>query len=148
MPRVAVLLHCEPQVRQELERLSRSRTDEARLVERAQIILACLSGKRNDEVAREHNTQPGTVGVWRKRFAAKGLAGLYDKARPGKPPKYKASELNWKNHRHQAWRHGMAAPWLKNWLSRMMPSGAYCVKKVSSFDVTVHGALVQILNSR
>ena len=93
MPRVAVLLHCEPQVRQELERLSRSRTDEARLVERAQIILACLSGKRNDEVAHEYNTQPGTVGVWRKRFASNGLAGLYDKARPGKPPKYNAEEL-------------------------------------------------------
>lgn len=93
MPRVAVMLHCEAQVRRELERLSRSRTDEARLVDRAQIILACLSGKRNDEVAREHNTLPGTVGVWRKRFAATGLAGLYDKARSGKPPKYNSAEL-------------------------------------------------------
>jgi transposase len=93
MPRVATLLHCEPQVRQELERLSRSRTEEARLVERAQIILACLSGKRNDEVASERNTLPGTVGVWRKRFAEHGLAGLHDKARPGKPPKYQAAEL-------------------------------------------------------
>jgi hypothetical protein len=34
MPRVAVPLKCEPKVMQELERLSRSRTEEARLVER------------------------------------------------------------------------------------------------------------------
>lgn len=93
MPRVAVPLKCEPKVLQELERLSRSRTEEARLVERAQIILDCLSGKRNDEIAAEHNTQPGTVGVWRKRFAAEGLAGLRDKERSGKPPKYPAAEL-------------------------------------------------------
>lgn len=93
MPRVAVALHCEPTVLRELERLSRSRTDEARLVERAQIILACLSGKRNDEVAAEHGTQAGTVGTWRKRFAAEGLAGLYDKPRSGKPAKYAAAEL-------------------------------------------------------
>ena len=93
MPRVAVSLKCEPKVIKELERLSRSRTEEARLVERAQIILACLSGKRNNEIAAEHNTQPGTVGVWRKRFAAEGLAGLRDKDRSGKPPKYPAVEL-------------------------------------------------------
>lgn len=93
MPRVAVLVHCEPAVQRELERLSRSRSEEARLVERAQIILACLSGKRNDEVAAEFDTQPGTVGTWRKRFAVQGIAGLYDKPRSGKPPKYPATEL-------------------------------------------------------
>lgn len=93
MPRVAIPLKCEPKVMQELERLSRSRTDEARLVERAKIILACLSGKQNDVIAVEHKTQPMTVGVWRKRFAAEGLAGLRDKPRPGKPPKYQAAEL-------------------------------------------------------
>jgi transposase len=93
MPRVATPLVCETKVMQELERLSRSRTEEARLVERAKIILACLSGKRNDEIAVEHKTQPATVGVWRKRFAAEGLAGLHDKERSGKPPTYPAAEL-------------------------------------------------------
>jgi transposase len=93
MPRVAIPLKCEPKVMQELERLSRSRTEEARLVERAKIILACLSGKQNDVIAAEHKTQPGTVGVWRKRFAAEGLIGLHDKERSGKPPTYQATEL-------------------------------------------------------
>jgi len=34
-----------------------------------------------------------TVGIWRKRFASQGLAGLYDKPRSGKPVKYQAAEL-------------------------------------------------------
>lgn len=93
MPRVATPLHCEPDILRELERLSRSRTAEARIVERAQIVLACLSGKRNDEVADERGTLPGTVAVWRKRFAEQGIAGLRDKVRSGKPPKYPATEL-------------------------------------------------------
>jgi transposase len=72
----------------ELKRLGKSRTDEARLVERARIILGCLAGKRNDTVAEELGVRANTVGVWRKRFADKGLAGLSDCARPGKPPTY------------------------------------------------------------
>ena len=93
MPRVAIPLCCEPEVLRELERLSRSRADDARLVERARIILACLSGKRNNEVAAECGTYPRAVGIWRKRFTAQGLAGLHDKPRPGKPLKYAPVEL-------------------------------------------------------
>lgn len=93
MPRVAVSLTCEPKVVQELERISRSRTEEIRLVERAKIILCCMSGKRNDEVAAEFDTQSMTVGMWRRRFAANGLSGLYDKPRSGKPAKYPVAEL-------------------------------------------------------
>lgn len=51
MGRVAVVLSCTAQVQRELVRLSRSRTEEARLVERAKVVLGCLAGKRNDEVA-------------------------------------------------------------------------------------------------
>lgn len=93
MARVAIPLSCEPEVRSELERLSRSRTDEMRLVERAKIVLACLAGKRNDEVAAELHVQPATVANWRRRFAAQGLSGLHDQPRSGKPPKYQAAEL-------------------------------------------------------
>jgi hypothetical protein len=68
--------------------LARSRSEEARLVERAKIILACLGGKRNDEVSREVGVRPNTVGLWRKRFAVGGMAGLRDQPRPGKKPRY------------------------------------------------------------
>lgn len=90
MSRTAVALSCAPEVMNELVRLSKSRTDEARLVERARMVLGCLSGKRNDEVAAQLGVRAGTVGAWRKRFAQEGLAGLSDRPRPGKPPTYPA----------------------------------------------------------
>ena len=88
MARVAVALSCAPAVMAELRHLSRSRSGEVRLAERARMVLACLQGKRNDEVARELGVRPNTVGLWRQRFAARGLAGLHDEPRSGKPAKY------------------------------------------------------------
>lgn len=88
MARVAVVLSCTAKDRTELERLSRSRSGEVRLAERARIILSCLQGKQNDEVAREVGMRPNTVGQWRQRFAAHGVLGLRDKPRSGKPAKY------------------------------------------------------------
>ena len=90
MARVAIALSCTAEQRAELMTLARSRTEEARLVERAKIVLACLEGKRNDAVGRELGVRPNTVGLWRKRFAAAGVAGLRDRVRPGKTPKYGA----------------------------------------------------------
>ena len=90
MSRTAVAVSCAPEVMSELVRLSKSRTDEARMVERARIVLGCLAGKRNDEIAAQLGVRTGTVGTWRKRFAKEGLAGLSDRARPGKPPLYPA----------------------------------------------------------
>ena len=90
MARVAIALSCTAEQRAELMALARSRTEEARLVERAKIVLACLEGQRNDAVGRELGVRPNTVGLWRKRFAAAGLAGLRDRVRPGKTPKYGA----------------------------------------------------------
>ena len=58
------------------------------MAERARIVLACLGGKRNDKVASEIGVRPNTVGQWRRRFAERGLAGLRDQPRPGKPAKY------------------------------------------------------------
>ncbi len=86
MSRAAVQLSCTAEVMQELTRLSKSRTDETRLVERAKIVLRCLAGERNDEVAAKLGIRPGTVGSWRQRFAVHGLAGLKDRPRSGKPP--------------------------------------------------------------
>jgi transposase len=88
MARVAVALSCTAEVVSELERLSRSRSGEVRIAERARIVLACLKGQRNDEVAREIGVRPNTVGVWRRRFAERGIGGLGDQPRPGAPAKY------------------------------------------------------------
>ena len=58
------------------------------MAERALIVLACVRGKRNDEVASEMGLRPNTVGQWRRRFAESGIAGLRDAPRSGKPRKY------------------------------------------------------------
>jgi len=101
----------------ELERLSRSRSGEVRMAERARIVLACLQGKRNDEVASEIGVRPNTVGQWRRRFAASGMAGLRDALRSGKPAKYGVElrdrilvQLE-RCRRLRAWRVGTVARW-------------------------------------
>ena len=88
MSRHAPRLECTEEVLTHLTALSKSRTEEARQVERARIILACLQGKENQQVAREVGTSIPTVSKWRRRFAQHGVEGLRDGPRSGKPPTY------------------------------------------------------------
>lgn len=94
MARHAPAIGCVPEDRQELERLAGSRTEPKQMVERAQIILGCLAGKRVKEVAHACRTRPNTVIKWRQRFAQHGLAGLHDAPRPGAKPVYGADFRN------------------------------------------------------
>jgi len=91
MPRNAPALSCSPEVKARLVSTSKSRTEEARAVERARIILACLEGKEIQQVAHELNTSIPTVSKWRRRFLQRGLEGLRDRPRSGKPPRYGAA---------------------------------------------------------
>ena len=93
MARVAASVTCSDPDRKELERLSASRTEQARLVERAKIVLGCLAGERNDQIASRMKLQSNTVATWRKRFTQGGIKALGDRARSGKPPTYVASDL-------------------------------------------------------
>jgi hypothetical protein len=54
---------------------------------RSRIILRCGQSDRptNEAVAQELDCDPGTVGKWRTRFAAKRLDGLADLPRSGAP---------------------------------------------------------------
>src|SRR5450432_1226976 len=88
MPRHAPALECSVEIKAKLLSTSKSRTEEARAVERARIILACLEGKEIQQVARELSTSIPTVTKWRRRFSEQGLEGLRDRPRPGKPPQY------------------------------------------------------------
>lgn len=87
MSRVARWVTCSDEDRSQLERLSLSRTEQARLVERARIVLGCLEGERNDQIAARMHLQVATVALWRKRFLDGGIAALGDLP-PGKPPTY------------------------------------------------------------
>jgi transposase len=71
-----------------LQRWSRSRSIEARLVERARIILLAAEGRVNKDIAGELGVTRATVGRWRHRFADHGIAGIEkDAPRGGRPPK-------------------------------------------------------------
>src|ERR1700704_5835697 len=94
MPRHAPALECSAEDAAKLATLSKSRTEEARTVERARIILACLEGKEIQQVARELGVSVPTVSKWRKRFAWWGLRGLTDRPRPGKRVTYDAAFRN------------------------------------------------------
>ena len=88
MPRHAPKLECSEEDRANLLTIAKNRTADARDVERAKIILACLEGKQIQQVARELGVSLPTVAKWRQRFALWGLRGLQDQLRPGKPIKY------------------------------------------------------------
>src|SRR4030043_1128145 len=94
MPKKVSILNCSEDDRKILEQWSRSRTQEARLVERARIILKCLDGDSVMEIARSLKIRPNTVIDWRRRFEKEGIVGLYDRQRSGKPPVYNADFRN------------------------------------------------------
>jgi transposase len=94
MPRRAPELECSAEDKASLVDITKSRIEQARSVERARIILACLEGKEIQQVARELGVSIPTVSKWRKRFALWGLRGLRDEPRPGKPVTYDAAFRN------------------------------------------------------
>ncbi|MFB7067397.1 IS630 family transposase, partial [Streptomyces sp. NPDC056300] len=67
------------------ELVCRAGSSDRRLAERARIILACADGMSNAAVGRLADVQAKTVGKWRRKFAAEGLAGLQDAGRIGRP---------------------------------------------------------------
>lgn len=69
----------------ELERLARQARQSRPVAFRARIILDCASGRSNAAVAARLHTTGFTVGFWRNRFIAEGIAGLGDEPRPGAP---------------------------------------------------------------
>jgi transposase len=74
--------------RVELERLARSRTEEARLVVRAKIVLGLAAGERPYRVAERVGVGRAAAYEWLHRFNAEGLKGLTDHPRPGRPHTY------------------------------------------------------------
>ncbi len=68
-----------------LERIVRAATSQARMVERARIVLAAGEGLSAAEIGRRVGCSTNTAEKWRARFERDGLAGLRDLPRPGKP---------------------------------------------------------------
>ena len=71
--------------REELERLTRSSSVRAGLAQRARIVLLAADGLANTRIAELVGVSRPTVIGWRSRYARRGLAGLDDEARSGRP---------------------------------------------------------------
>ncbi len=71
--------------RRELERRVRAKGAPAREVERARIVLLAAEGVPGKQIAAIVGCAEPTVVTWRRRYAERGLAGLADEPRPGKP---------------------------------------------------------------
>lgn len=72
----------------ELQRLSRSRTEAARRVERAQILLALATQERVAAIAEKYRRCEAAIYHHLHRFNAIGLAALDDAPRQGRPLTY------------------------------------------------------------
>jgi transposase len=68
--------------------MTRAGTTEQRAALRARIILRAAEGVANVAIAGELGVSVPTVGLWRTRFRERGLAGLADGPRSGRPAVY------------------------------------------------------------
>jgi transposase len=78
--------------REILGQMARARTLGAGLVRRAQIILHALEGLKAPEIGARMDLGGVTVRHWLKRFNARGLQGLEEDVRTGRPPTYSAEQ--------------------------------------------------------
>jgi Homeodomain-like domain len=74
--------------RQVLEALAGSRKAEARMRDRAKIVLLASAGMASRAIAREVGCTPGTASKWRVRYASQRMAGLSETGDRGNVPKY------------------------------------------------------------
>ena len=88
MPRKAKIVECDIKTHRELMRIANSQSEEHRIVKRAKMVLGCVEGKPIKDLASELNEHEEMIIKWRDRFMNKGLQGLKDAPRSGKPPKY------------------------------------------------------------
>lgn len=75
-----------------VERLAASRKAEARLVERARMVLAVLAGRPVRAIVAELGSDRRTVLHWLRRFDHGGLAAMEDAPRLGRPATYSPQE--------------------------------------------------------
>jgi len=81
----AVAIVLDEVEKRELAALTRKHGAPQAIAERARIVLAAASGLMNNEIAEKVGACKHTVGIWRNRFAARRMDGLYDEPRPGAP---------------------------------------------------------------
>ena len=79
--------------REVLERWARRPKSAQALALRCRIVLAAADGEQSKEIAARLGCSTQTVGRWRGRFAKRGIDGLHDEPRPGKPRQITDSDV-------------------------------------------------------
>jgi transposase len=78
-------VHLSQTIRGELEDIVRHQRGEARLYRRARMVLLAAEGESVSEIARRLGTNRLRVGQWLRRFRERGVEGLEDLERSGRP---------------------------------------------------------------
>ena len=84
-PRSRRLIELNDEDRAALEALTRRTTAAVGLVRRARIVLLATAGVPLDRIARELGVQRNGVRTWVDRYRERGLVGLQDRPRSGRP---------------------------------------------------------------
>jgi len=92
MPKILEIRPITEEERIELEQLKRSQTAEARLVERAKMVLWFHEGQKPVDIAAKLDRTAATVYSRLKRLDGEGMAGLKDKQKSGRKPTYTETE--------------------------------------------------------
>ena len=82
-PKLPLILTAEQ--REQLEAMAASRSLPHGLVSRVRIILLSATGISNGAMAAQLWLNQATVGTWRRRFLDRGISGLHEELRPGRP---------------------------------------------------------------
>ena len=79
--------------RRQLQSLTRKHNLPQGFVRRIRPILLADEGFQNSEIAVLVDLHRNSFGKWRSRYNRDGLAGLEDRPRSGKPPKYPPAQI-------------------------------------------------------
>ena len=85
MARAAVIIELSEQEQGELRALLRRPSVSQQQALRARIVLRAAEGATNTQIAKEAGVSLPTVGLWRRSFSERRLAGLADAPRSGRP---------------------------------------------------------------
>lgn len=94
VPRIAPTIELTEPQRQELGRIARAASSSVLESLRSRIVLLAAAGYPNDEIAATLEISQPMVCKWRGRFARRGMAGLADAPRSGRPLSLSARQLN------------------------------------------------------
>lgn len=90
MPRVAPAILLDSETRSTLNRWSQAASTPQSRALRSRIVLRAAAGESNQQIASGLKLPEVTVGKWRRGFVSRGLEGLQDAPRSGRPPKHDA----------------------------------------------------------